>query len=127
MSKMKHLKWLLLLPAFLNGCTTLSITNLTPSSLPRNADGLYPVEMAYQSNQQTLRRDDIKPYVVVGFDFYPMQRTLNMKNRWETLIPIPPGQTVVRYSFKMDYEYNEFRGHGQGSTTTPEYSLNVKD
>lgn len=127
MVKMKHFHWLLMLPLLMGGCASFSITNLTPSSVPRNADGSYPVEMLIDSRQQTLRHDSVKPYVVVGFDFYPMQRTLKMQNRWETLVPIPAEQDVLHYRFKVDYDYNDFGDVGQGSKMSTEYILKVRD
>jgi hypothetical protein len=127
MLKLKRFLGMLFLPALFSGCTTTTITNLTPSVLPRNTDGQYPVEMEITSNQQTLRDNSIKPFVVVGFDFYPMQRTLLMKNRWETLVPIPSDQNVIHYRFKLDYDYNKMGGQGHGSKMSTEYKLSLKD
>jgi hypothetical protein len=56
-----------------------------------------------------------------------MQRTLNMKNRWETLIPIPADQNLVLYRFKVDYDYTQFGGKGQASKMSTEYGLAVKE
>ena len=39
----------------------------------------------------------------------------------------PPGQNLIHYRFKLDYEYNEFGGRGQGSKMSTEYTLGVKD
>ena len=44
----------LFLPLLLAGCAT-HITNLTPLQQVRNANNLYPVDVALDSNQQTLR------------------------------------------------------------------------
>src|SRR5262249_7320593 len=65
-----------------SGCTAL-MTNLTPQVQERNPNNLYPVEVALQSRQQTLRWESIKPQIVVGTEFYPMRPTLLMTNRWE--------------------------------------------
>ena len=46
-------KFLLLLPVLLvAGCTTGQFTRLTPNLQPRNANNLYPVEVAFDSHQQ---------------------------------------------------------------------------
>ncbi len=42
-----------------------TFTRMTPSEQPRNANNLYPVEVAFNSPQQSLRWDSLKPYVLV--------------------------------------------------------------
>jgi hypothetical protein len=117
----------LLLPVLLTGCTTITITNLTASSQPRNEDGMYPVEMEVTSNQTSLRRATIAPSVVVGWDFYPMRPTPLLSNRFETLVPVPKEENLIHYRFKVDYEYNKVGGRGQGSKMSTEYILGIKD
>lgn len=127
MLKLNRILGLLILSALFTGCTTTTITNLTPSTLPRNPDNLYMLEMELTSNQQSLRRDSIKTYVTVGFDFYPMQRGQLLSNRWEALVPVAPDQNILHYRFKVDYDYNDFGKRGQGSTMSTEYRLTIKD
>ena len=116
---------LVLLPLLFTGCS--SITNLTPLQQTRNATGLYTVEVALASRQQTLRWDSIKPSVVVGVDFYPMRPTPLMKNRWETLVPVPASTNVAYYKFKFDYQYNSFPGPRNDSKLSGEYKLTILD
>jgi hypothetical protein len=116
---------LLLLP--LAGCVTSSITNLTASQQPRNANNLYLIEYEWDSNQQALRKDSVKPFVVTGFDTYEMRRTPRMHNRWEALIPVPRGKNFITYHFKVDYEYNDFGRVGRSSINSPEFRLNITD
>jgi hypothetical protein len=116
---------LVLLPVLFAGCS--SITNLTPQQQTRNATGLYPVEVALASRQQTLRWETIKPSVVVGVDFYPMRPTSLMKNRWETLVPVPATTNVVYYKFKFDFQYNSMGHRGQDSKLSGEYKLTILD
>ena len=102
-------KILLLLPvlAMVAGCTSpASFTRLTPNQQVRNADNLYPVEAAFDSDQQTLRWDSIKAYILVNGQAIPMRPVPLVRNRWEGLIPLPAGETSVTYRFKFDYLYN---------------------
>ena len=115
---------LLLLPCLLAGCTT-TISNLTPTRQARNTTGLYPFEVAWQSSQQSLRKESIKPYVMIGMESYPMQPTPIIKNRWETLVPIPAGKDIVNYRFKFDYEYNAIPVPRQNSKMSPSYQLQI--
>ena len=115
-----------MLTLLLASCTTSLITNLTPSTLPRNPSGQYLVEMKLDSSQQTLRPESIKAFVLVGFESYPMRATLKMTNRWEALVPIPADKDSIIYHFKVDYEYNKFGKPGQGSRLSPECKLTIK-
>ena len=116
----------LFLPLLLAGCAT-SITNLTPLQQSRNANNLYPVEVALDSNQQTLRWDSVRPQILVGSDSYPMRGTLLMTNRWEGLVPVPPGASSVTYRYKFDYECNSLGKPKAASRISPQYTLRIKN
>ena len=129
MLTVKRLSSVLLLALLAAGCTTTAtITNLTPQEEFRNANGLYPVDAAFASQQQTLRWNTIRPQVVVETEFYPMRPTPLMTNRWETLIPVPPDRNVVYYRFKFDFDYNDFGSEGRSdSKLSPVYRLHIID
>jgi hypothetical protein len=116
---------LFLCPLLLVGCTTSSITNLTPSVQPRNPEGLYPVEAVWKSNQQSLKDESIQPYVMVDLESYPMQPTPLVNNRWEVMLPIPADQNHVYYRFKFDYEYRGMPGSRSDSLLSEEYRLDI--
>src|SRR5438132_11799552 len=102
---MKRNLWpLLVMPLLLAGCTA-TFTNLTPQRQSRNPNNLYPVEVALNSRQQTMRWESIRPQIVVGEKFFPMRPTLLMTNRWEGLVPVPVGTNITHYRYKFDYEY----------------------
>ena len=115
---------LLTLPLLLAGCTS-TFTNLTPTRQPRNAENLYPVEVQFNSKQQTLRWHTIKPYVQVGDKLLPMRPTPLMNNRWEGLVPVPEGKEGVAYRYKFDYEFNTFGPAENGSAMSPSYELKL--
>lgn len=112
--------------AFLTGCETTGVTNLTPSTLPRNPTGQYMVEMQLDTKQQTMLPDTITPAVVVGFESYPMRRTKKTQNRWEGLIPVPASKDTITYHFKANYEYQGFGKTHPGSVQSKEYVLLIK-
>ena len=118
-------KFLLLsLPLLLAGCAH-NFTNLTPTRQPRNAENLYPVEVQFNSRQQTLRWHTIKPYVLVGSELLPMRPTPLMKNRWEGLVPLPAGASKVDYRYKFEFESSTFGGFENDSALSPKYQLKV--
>lgn len=94
----------MLLLALAAGCSS-RVTNLTPSGLPREESGLYHFETEWETTQRTvgLRASDIKAYVVVDQQAYPMQRVAKMTNRWEAEIALPKGKSPLYYFYKWDY------------------------
>ena len=78
----------LLLPLLLAGCAS-QLTNLTPQQQHRNANNLYPVEVSFNTRQETVRWQSIRPQIVVGSEFYPMRATPLMTNRWRACCPCP--------------------------------------
>ena len=123
-------KFLPLLPVLLlAGCsTTGTFTRMTPSQQPRNADNLYPVEVAFNSGQQSLRWDSVRPYVIVHGQPFPLRPVPVVLNRWEGLVPVPPTANSVTYRFKFDYLCNSFGTDPQpDSSWSPNYTLKVLD
>src|SRR6266446_391853 len=114
------------LSLLLTGCNA-TLTNLTPQHQVRNANNLYPVEVALASRQQTLRWESIRPQIMVGTEYYSMRPTLLMTNRWEGLVPVPPASKVVQYRYKFDYRYNSMGGPLADSILSPEYTLRITD
>ena len=96
-------KFLPLLPVFiLAGCAT-SFTRVTPLQQPRNANNLYPVEVIFTSNQQSLRWDSLKPSVLVNGDLYPLRPVPLMTNRWEGFVPVPSFKTSACEIVEPDF------------------------
>jgi hypothetical protein len=101
---------------------------MTPSEQPRNADNLYPVEVAFNSGQQSIRWDSIKPYVIVQGQSFPLRPVPVVLNRWEGLVPVPPTENTVTYRFKFDFLYNTFGDDPQpDSAWSSAYTLKVLD
>jgi hypothetical protein len=121
---LKKLLPVLLAPLLLAGCTA-TFTNLTPQQQVRNANNLYPVEVALVTRQQTLRWESIRPQVVVGDKSYPMRPTTLMTNRWEGLVPVPTGVNQVSYRYRFDFDYNAMGSPRKDSALSPEYMLRV--
>jgi hypothetical protein len=120
-------KFLPFLPVlFLAGCATPSFTRITPTLQPRNPDNLYPVEVAFDSQQQSLRWDSIKPYVLINGQTFPLRPVPIVRNRWEGLVPVPATVNTVNYRFKFDYLYNAFGKPPQpDSAWSKTYSLKI--
>jgi hypothetical protein len=120
---MKKILCLLLLPALLAGCS--SITNLTPSQYSRDASGQYRVEAAWRSNRETIRPDSFEPTVMVGFDSYPMRPVPVVKDRWEATIPVPADKDFVLYRYKFDFQVDAISKPHADSLMSREYTLKI--
>jgi hypothetical protein len=120
----KNLLLLALLLGLTCGCRT-TLTNLTPSQVPRNTSGLYPFEVAWDTTQQSIKEDTIAAFVLVGSESYPMQRTPKLPNRWEANVPILAEKAEVNYRFKFDYQYLSIPERRHNSRTSPQYQLRI--
>ena len=111
----------------LTGCAG-TFTRLTPLQQSRNASNLYPVEVAFNSQQQSLRWETIQPFVVANGELYPLRPVAMVKNRWEGFVPVPPGVNSVDYRFRFQYKYNNIGTPPKpGSAISPLYKLNIVD
>ena len=108
----------------LAGCAT-QLTNLTPQQQVRDTNNVYRVEVAFNSTQQTVRWQSIQPKILVGTTFYDMRPTPYMTNRWEGLIPVPPGKNLITYRYKFDFRYNRMGEPGNDSALSREYTLRI--
>jgi hypothetical protein len=117
-------KILTVLPVLLlTGCAA-TFTNLTPLQQSRDANNLYPVEVAFTSQQQSLRWESIHPCILVNGQLYDMRQTPHMTGRWEGFVPVPSGAHEVSYRYKFDYLYNNFSTPPKpGSAYSPVYKL----
>lgn len=112
--------------AFCTGCST-TITNLTPRELPRNANNIYPFEVAYDTSDQSVRDTTITPFVLVGSQLYPMTPTPMLKGRWEAQVPVSAATNQVYYRYKIDYQYNRIPSPGENSRLSETYALEIVD
>jgi hypothetical protein len=128
-ANMNWKKFLPFLPVLLlAGCTTASFTRMTPLVQPRNPNNLYPVEVIFNSSQQSLRWDSLKPFVLVNGELYPLRPVPIVPNRWEGFVPVAPSAGGVTYRFKFDYLYNNMgTAPMPGSYASPQYNLKIID
>jgi len=123
MFRLKRIFPVFVLASLVAGCTAPSIINLTASRLPRKENGLYAFEAEWSSRQQSLVKESMKAYVVVGFEHYEMQRVPMLTNRWETLVPIPADKNALSYHYKFDYEYLAIPHRQPNSAASKTYQL----
>ena len=122
----RHFLFLPLLLVLLPGCAA-KFTNLTPQRLPRSAAGTYPFEVAMTSQETALKWETIQPTVRIGQEFYPMQPTPLVTNRWEAMIPLPPETEIVHYSYQFIFTKQDFGKTIKDSAWSGRYYLQITD
>jgi len=121
---------LLLGVTMLTGCVSTTVTRLTPQHAPRATDNMYPIEVEFDSTQQSLRWETLNASVFVmgSNQEYPMTLTPKMTNRFETMIPIPAGTKNLEYRVKFTFDYNAFGVPPQEDTALSKiYKLQILD
>lgn len=115
-----------LLAVLFTGCATSSlstVTNLTPTRLPRKENGQYAFSVEFASRQSTIVQDTLRAFVIVGDQRYEMARTPLLKQRWETLVPVPRTEDVVNYRYRFEYLYKAIPDKKAGVFDTGAYQL----
>jgi hypothetical protein len=56
-----------------------------------------------------------------------MRPTPLMSNRWEGLVPVPPGVDVLHYHYKFDFMDNAFGPAQPDSASSQDFILRILD
>lgn len=126
MMKKPLLAGALLSSLLFSACTT-TVTNLTPSTQLRSTNSFYPFEVALDTRDRCIKRETIRPYVLVGTQVYPMRPALMIDNRWETLVEIPGDKEYVSYRYKFDYDTRSIPEPKPGSRLSRPFQLQILD
>jgi hypothetical protein len=107
----------------LGGCTASSSKNLTPRTIPLTPTRTYPFEIEWDSVRRGVRPEDVRAFVMVDQQLYPMTPVPVARNRWEAQIPVAEGRTYVPYKYKFEYRYPGVTTRHSTSVWSPEYRL----
>ena len=107
------------------GCTTTTITNLTPSQIQKAGNNYYLFEVEFTSNQRSILRDTVQPQIVLGTESFAMSRGPVLNDRWEALVKITNGLPIVYYQFKVDFDYNGIPVPRQNSRLSRVFKLEI--
>ena len=107
------------------GCTTTTITNLTPSQVRKAANGYYLFEVEFTSNQRSILPETIQPQLIIGNEMIAMQRGPVLQDRWEQLVRITNNLPLVYYQFKVDFGYNSIPIPRENSRLSRVFKLEI--
>jgi len=113
---------------WLAACATMTvntITNLTPSRLPKKENGQYMFSVEFDTRQRTMVKDSLRVSVVIGEQLYPMERTPLVPDRWETLVPIGATETQVNFHYRFEYDYKAIPEVKPMVMDSKNYRLNI--
>ena len=90
--------------AFLAGCATMSLTNLTPSSLPENPSGIYTFTLRATPKSVNVVPGSVAPHVVVGEQSHDMKKSDTIPGIYEFDYKLPTGQNSIGYYYLVNYQ-----------------------
>lgn len=88
--------------AFLAGCQSLTITNMTPDNVPANPSQIYTITANFKPTSYTVDEASIKPRIVIDGQIYPMTKSAQA-DIWEFDYQLPSGRTNASYYFIVAY------------------------
>ena len=111
----------------LGGCARATLTNLTVGQQPRDANGLYRVEIIWENNANGVRHETVQPVVLVGTNVFPMARTALVSSRGETLLPVAADAAGVASRVRVDWKFNAIPVPEANSKMSGAFQLIIKD
>lgn len=91
----------LLFALLVSGCN-LTITNLTPETIPQNPSQIYTITASFRSSRQ-VEASTIRPRIIIDGQAYTMNRSPAGIDLWEFEYQLPAGRTNATYYFICDY------------------------
>ena len=101
----KILAWLAALAVFalLSGCDTVTLTNLTPGSMPENPSQIYTFTLRVTPRTNTVPLTSIAPHVIVDGKSFDMKRSPIGEGIFEFEYQVPSGRDALAYYFLVNY------------------------
>lgn len=116
----KILAWLAALVglALLTGCEAVTLTNLTPATLPENPSQIYTFTLRVATRTNTVQKASIAPQIVVDTQTFPMKPSSMGEGLYEFEYQIPAGREEIAYYYLVNYstEGNNLLRPGQAYT-----------
>ena len=113
-----------LLAVVVTGCAPKYI-NLTSRRVPRVTESVYPFEVQWETPRRSGSKAEVKAYVVIDTQVFPMTKIPNTEDRWEAQVPLPAEKSFIPYRFKFDYDYLGNTGAVHASDRSPQYYIIV--
>jgi hypothetical protein len=119
----KFLLWPLALVglALLAGCEAVTLTNLTPASMPENPSQIYTFSLRVAPHTNTVPASSIAPHIVIDGQNYDMKKSPLGEGLYDFEYQLPAGREEVAYYFLVS-----FNVEGNGTVTPRETYTQVE-
>lgn len=88
---------------FLTGCQSLTITNMTPQTVPANPSQIYTITASFTPTSPNIDPNSVQARIIIDGRSFPMTRSTAAANVWEFEYQLPPGRSNASYYFIVDY------------------------
>jgi hypothetical protein len=99
--------------ALLSGCESVTLTNLTPASMPENPSHIYTFTLRITPHTNTVPVTSVTPHIVVDGHSYNLTKSSLGEGIYEFEYQLPAGREDVTYYYLVNYN---IEGNG---TITP--------
>jgi hypothetical protein len=89
--------------ALLSGCTTVTLTNLTPSSMPENPSEIYTFTLRVVPRSSAIDSASITPHIVLDGQSFDMKKSPLGEGLYEFDYQLPAGRDKMAYYYLVDY------------------------
>lgn len=86
------------------GCASVTLTNLTPASVPENPSQIYTFTLRVLPHTNRVVPASISPHVVVDGQNYEMKKSALGEGLYEFEYQLPPGRGDITYYFLVNYD-----------------------
>jgi hypothetical protein len=95
--------------ALLAGCEAVTLTNLTPPSIPDNPSRIYTITLRVTTKSTTVVPGSVVPHIIIDGQNQVMQKSPLAEGLYEYEYHLPPGRSQLAYYFLVNYsvQFNE--------------------
>jgi len=90
--------------ALLSGCDAVTLTNLTPATLPENPSQIYTITLRVATKGSSVVPGSVKPHIVIDGQNVAMAKSSMGEGIYEYDYRLPPGRAEFAYYFLVEYE-----------------------
>lgn len=110
-----------------SGCSTVTVTNLTPDKVPANPSQIYTITTSVHPDASNVATETIKSTIIIDGQRFDMTKSTTGSDLWEFDYQLPAGRTGATYYFITTYAMRN-GNNSTGATqelTSELYSLAV--
>src|SRR4051812_4654848 len=89
--------------ALLAGCEIVTLTNLTPASVPENPSQIYTFTLRVATRSSVVQASSVQPHLIVDGQNFDMKRSALGEGLYEFEYQLPAGRDELAYYFLVTY------------------------